>query len=112
MRQRLLDIQIKWLERTAELLVLRRDTLRIIDRAWPLAESDQASGQRPEQTPETPAEQVSSDRKQVPTTQTPRAEASPIASVKGAFSGVVPISLKRFEQSGVARVECPSCGRV
>jgi uncharacterized protein len=34
------------------------------------------------------------------------------ASDKCTFSGVVHISLQRFEESGIARVECPNCGRV
>jgi hypothetical protein len=33
----------------------------------------------------------------------------PPTSVKCTFSGVVPIDLKRFLESGVALVECPDC---
>src|SRR5205807_3875574 len=36
---------------------------------------------------------------------------SDLASVNCTFSGVVPIALQRFEQSGVSLVECPGCGR-
>jgi hypothetical protein len=52
--------QAKWLERAAELLVLRNDTLRIIDGAGPSVEADQASIAEPEQTSETQTDQVSS----------------------------------------------------
>src|SRR5713226_9286776 len=117
------DVQAKWLERAAELLVLRHDTLRIIDGAGLGAEADQASIASPQQTSETQAEQVSSPNEEQkippisPTEQVTQARSrkkavsQPIASVKCTFSGVVPIDLKRFEESGVALVECPGCGR-
>src|SRR5881275_1853310 len=54
------DVQAKWLEHAAELLVLRHDTLRIIDGAFPSVEADQVSSAKSEQTSETQAEQVSS----------------------------------------------------
>ena len=75
------------------------------------------------QTSEKPAEQVSSPNEEqrlpssVPTEQAPLAqsrkkEVSEVAaSDKCTFSGEVQISLQRFEESGVARVECPGCGR-
>src|SRR5438105_849679 len=118
------DVQAKWLERAAELLVLRHDTLRIIDGAFPSVEADQVSSAKSEQTSETQAEQVSSPNEEeqkipssAPTEQAPgarsrkKAVSQPAASVKCTFSGVVQISLQRFEESGVALVECPGCGR-
>ena len=117
------DVQAKWLECAAELLVLRHDTLRIIDGAGPSVEADQASGAMPEQTSDTQAEQVSSPNAQqklpssVPTKQVTQARSrkkavsQTAASDKCTFSGVVQISLQRFEESGVALVECPGCGR-
>src|SRR6266566_9164317 len=36
----------------------------------------------------------------------------PAASGNCTFSGIVPIALQRFKQSGVSVVECPGCGRV
>ncbi len=118
------DVEAKWLEHAAELLVLRHDTLWVIDGASPLVEADQARVSEPVQTSETQAESVSSPNEEqkipssVPTEEATearsrkKAEASPAASDKCAFSGVVPISLQRFEKSGVALVECPGCGRV
>ena len=117
------DVQAKWLEHAAELLVLRHDTLRIIDGAGPSVEADQASIASPEQTNDTQAEQVSSSNEEqkipssVPTEQATQARSrkkavsQPVASDKCTFSGVVQISLKHFEESGVALVECPDCGR-
>ena len=118
-----LDVRAETLEQAASLLVLRKDTLRIIDGAFPGAEADQASIASPEQTSGTQAEQVSSPNEEqkllssVPTEQATQARSrkkavsQPAASVKCTFSGVVPIDLKRFEESGVALVECPDCGR-
>ena len=117
------DVQAGWLEHAAELLVLRHDTLRIIDGAGPSVEADQASGAKLEQTSDTQAEQVSFPNEEqklpssVPTEQVTqvrsqkKAVSQSVASVKCTFSGVVPIDLKRFEESGVALVECPDCGR-
>lgn len=110
------DVQAKWLEQAAELLVLRHDTLRIIEGAGPSVEAELPSS-------ETQAEEVSSSNTQqtfppsVPTEpmiqSRPRKKAVSlsVASDKCIFSGVVPIDLKRFEKSGVALVECPDCGR-
>jgi hypothetical protein len=117
------DVQDEWLERAAELLVLRHDTLRIIDGAGPSVEADQASTAEPVQKSDTQAEQVSSANEaqrlpsSVPIEQATQVRSrkkallQPAASVKCTFSGVVPIDLKRFEESGVAHVECPDCGR-
>jgi AAA domain len=117
------DVRAKWLERAAELLVLRHDTLRIIDGAFPSIETGQISIASPVQTSEVQAEQVSSPSEEqklpssVPIEQATgarsrkKAMSQPATSVKCTFSGVVPIDLKRFEESGVAHVECPDCGR-
>jgi AAA domain len=118
------DVQVKWLERAAELLVLRHDTLWIIDGDAPGIETDQAERAEPAQESETQAEQVSSPNEEqkippsVSTEQPPHAQSRkkagvpPATSDKCTFSGVVQIPLKRFEESSVARVECPGCGRV
>jgi hypothetical protein len=117
------EVQAEWLEGAAELLVLRHDTLRIIDGAYPRIEADQARVAELVQTPETQTEQVSSSNEEqklsssVPTEQATgarsrkKAGSQPVTSDKYTFSGEVQISLKRFEESGVARVECPGCGR-
>jgi hypothetical protein len=117
------DVEAEWLERAAELLVLRHDTLRIIDGAGPNIEADQTSSAKRDAASETQAEQVSSQSGEqkippsVPTEQAPfarsrkKAVSEVAASDKCTFSGIVPIDLKRFEESGVALVECPGCGR-
>ena len=48
------------------------------------------------------------------TMQTPsrkKEEAQPAALGNCTFSGIVPIPLQRFLESGVSLVECPGCGR-
>jgi len=115
------DVRAETLESAASLLVLRRDTLRIIDGAGPGIEAPQSESTGQEQASGTEAEQVSSPNAQpekpisAPTEQVDqarsrkRAVSQPTTSTKCTFSGVVPIDLKRFLESGVALVECPEC---
>jgi hypothetical protein len=117
------DVQEKWLERAAELLVLRHDTFQIIDGEGPGAGTEQATETEKEAVSETPAQQVSSpNEEQAPPRSRPpeqetqarpreKEEAQPAASGNCTFSGIVPISLQHFKQSGVSVVECPGCGR-
>ncbi len=116
------DVQVEWLEQAAELLVLRHDTFRIIDGDGPGIETEQASEAERDTASEIPAQQVSPTNEEqkppsLPAEQVTQAqsrekgESQPVASVNCTFSGVVPIALQRFEQSGVSLVECPGCGR-
>jgi hypothetical protein len=94
------DVRAETLESAAQLLVLRCDTLQILDGARPsvevsrpiLTEPGSANGTEPQR--ETVEEQVHTSK-----------------SPKCTFSGVVSIDLKRFADSGVALVECPDCSR-
>lgn len=122
------DVRAETLEQAASLLVLRKDTLRIIDGAGPGVEADQASGAKPEQANETQAEQVSSPNEEQkippisPTEQGTQAQSrrpeshpksgvqsEPNQSAKCTFFGVVPIDINRYLSSGVTLVECPAC---
>jgi hypothetical protein len=116
------DVQVEWLEQAAELLVLRHDTFRIIDGEGPGVETEQASGTERDAVSEIPVRQVALPNEEqkplsLPTEQVTQApsrkkqEPQPAPSVNCTFSGIVPISLQRFEQSGVSVVECPGCGR-
>lgn len=104
------NVRSETLAKAAELLVLRRDTLRIIDGEGPEVEDPPESQTVPEHTetgdqtpsvvqePATTGSDAVEDRKQ--STKPP----------KCTFSGVVvPIELKRFLNSGIALVECPDC---
>ncbi len=115
------DVRAETLEKAASLLVLRRDTLRIIDGAGPSVEAPPAASTGQAQASGTEAEQVSSPPAQpekppaAPTVQMEQARSRkkaalpPTTSTKCTFSGVVQISLKCFLESGVALVECPEC---
>ena len=115
------DVRVEMLEKAASLLVLRRDTLRIIDGAGPSVEAFPSETTGQEQASGTGSEQVSSPNAQpekptsastelVNQARSPKEAAmQPPTSVKCTFSGVVPIDLKRFLESGVALVECPDC---
>ncbi len=117
------DVQEKWLEQAAELLVLRHDTFEIIDGKGPGAETEQVPVTEKEAASQIPAVPVSSPNEEqelppsVPTEQTmqtpsrKKEEAQPAALGNCTFSGIVPIPLQRFLESGVSLVECPGCGR-
>jgi hypothetical protein len=106
------DVKAETLESAASLLVLRRDTLRIIDGAGPsvevsrpdLTEPGSANGTEPQR------ETVQANGQQN-TTKTVEEQVQTSKSPKCTFSGVVSIDLKRFADSGVALMECPDCSR-
>ncbi len=128
------DMRAETLEKAASLLVLRRDTLRIIDGAGPSIEAPPAESNGLEQASETGAESISESAHppenptqartshidkgdQVPSARSEQAtrnsarggSAQTATSTKCTFSGVVPMDLKRYLSSGVALVECPDC---
>src|SRR6266566_5407949 len=95
------DVRAETLEKAASLLVLRRDTLRIIDGAGPSIEAPPSESTGQEQVSGTEAEQVSSPHAQpkkppsAPTEQVDQARSrkeaasQPTRSPKCTFSGVV-----------------------
>ncbi len=108
------DVQAKWLERAAELLVLRHDTLRIIDGAGPNVEAppSESTGQGNESGAE-PAQEVAQVREKPNVTETnvlAGDSARPAKAIKCTFCEVVPIDLQAFQESGTRLVECPNCG--
>jgi hypothetical protein len=115
------DVRGETLQKAAQLLVLRRDTLRIIDGEGPSVEADPAESTAQEQASGTEAQDVSSPNEEQkippisPTEQVDQARSrkkavsQPAKSIKCTFSGVVQISLNRFLASGVTLVECPDC---
>jgi hypothetical protein len=108
------DVQAETLEKAASLLVLRRDTLRIIDGAGPSVEAppSESTEQGNESGTEPEREAVPSLRKPNTTeTTVPAGDSAQSAkATKCTFSGVVPIDLQRFQESSVRQVECPDCG--
>jgi len=107
------DVQAEWLERAAELLVLRHDTLRIIDGAGPSVEAPRSEstkqGSRTE--PEQEAMQANVQQNTTETGGTVGEQVQTVKTPKCTFSRVVSIELQRFLDSGVTLVECPNCAR-
>src|SRR6266545_245157 len=107
------DVQSRTLEQAAQLLVLRRDTLQIIDGAGPSVAVSGPEGAEPGSAPGTePQQDTVRANGQQNTTKTVDAQVPPSTSPKCTFAGVVAIDLTRFADSGVALVECPDCARL
>jgi hypothetical protein len=110
-----LNVQAERLKSAAELLVLRYDTLRIIDGAGPdapvlqsdEAESASANGKEPQR--ETVQENVQQNTTE--TVETAEEQGQTSTSPKCMFPGIVFIESQRFLESGVRLVECPDCAR-
>jgi len=130
------DVKAETLQAAAELLVLRRDTLRIIDGAGPGLEGPYAEstavarvrGTAAERVPspgalpehrtaaitectETVAPAPSAHHEPATRRDVVRDQKPPAKSTKCTFSGVVPIDATRFLDSGVTLVACPQCAR-
>src|SRR6266702_4047856 len=110
------DVQAERLKSAAELLVLRHDTLRIIDGAGPSVEVPQPDGAEPASVNgKEPQRETVQESEQQNTTETVETAKEPVqtsALPKCTFSRtVVAIDLKRFTASSVTSVECPDCGR-
>ena len=113
------DVLVEMLEKAATLLVLRRDTLRIIDGAGPSIEALQAppekgeNGSRTERETEPERETVHVNHKShtAETVITAEEQVQTVKTPKCTFPGVVSIELKRFQASSTQLVECPDCGR-
>ncbi len=109
------DVRAETLEQAASLLVLRRDTLRIIDGAGPSVEvppsesTEQGNGSGTE--PEREAVQALHVPHTTETGGTVGEQTQTVKTPKCTFPGVVSIDLKRFLDSGIALVECPDCAR-
>ena len=98
------------LKSAAELLVLRHDTLKLIDGAGPRVEVLKRDGAEP--TSENGAERKTvQESEQQNTTETVKEQVQTSKTPKCTFFGKVSIDLKRFADSGVALVECPDCSR-
>ena len=109
------DVRVERLEQTASLLVLRRDTLRIIDGAGPIVEvpapraEEQGDGNGAQREQETAQTDVSPHPME---TSVEAGDSTPSAnSAQCPFSRMeVPIDLQAWAESGTRVVECPDCG--
>jgi len=114
------DVVPSRLKSAAELLVLRHDTLKLIDGAVPdtLAqdrskeEPASVNGQEPERQT-VPEKEQQNPAKTVETAETVQEQEHTSKTANCTFSGeLVPIDLKRFAESSISLVECPHCGRM
>jgi hypothetical protein len=113
------DLRAETLEKAASMLVLRRNTLRIIDGAGPstevpLSESteqEKKSGMEPETEPEQKTAIANQEQNATETVVTAETQVQTGKMPKCMFPGEVSIDLKRFQESDTQLVECPGCGR-
>ena len=109
----LTDVKEETLEEAADLLMLRRDTFRIIDGAGPSVNDQDASSERPAQTEPVDEEKASQASAPKPEQDTSHKgvenQKQSATQPKCTFHGEVPIDLQQFLESGVSLVECPDC---
>ena len=109
------EVKVERLKFAAELLVLRHDTLRIIDGAGPdapIAEREEETKERANGTEqEQETGKVCEQQNTTKTVETAKEQEQTVKSPKCTFFGVVPIDLNRFLNSDTHLVECPDCGR-
>ncbi len=110
------DVRAERLKSAAELLVLRHDTLKLIDGAGKDAGSqDQNEAKPASANGKEPKRQTVPENERAETSQTvetAKEQVQTSTSLKCTFSRtVIPINLKRFTASSVPSVECPLCGR-
>jgi len=109
------DVRAERLKSAAELLVLRHDTLRIIDGAGPSGEVPQPDGAEPASVngkePQRETVQESEQQNTTKTVETAKEQVHTSTLPKCTFFGEVPIDLQRFTDSGITLVECPNCSR-
>ena len=107
------DVQEETLEQAADLLMLRRDTFRIIDGAGPSVDDQDTSSISPAQTELVDTKEESqtlvSKPEQVSERKGVESQKQPATQPKCTFFGEVPIDLQQFLDSGVSLVECPDC---
>ena len=113
------EVKAERLKSAAELLVLRHDTLKLIDGAGPEAlPQDQNKAEPADANEKEPERQTVPEKEQqnptntVETVETAKEQEHTSKTANCTFSGVVPIDLKRFTDSGINLVECPGCGRM
>ena len=108
------DVRAERLKSAAELLVLRHDTLRIIDGAGPDALVENRDGAEPASANRTEQKTVQESEQQntTKTVETAKEQGQTSTSPKCTFFGEVPIDLQRFTDSGITLVECPNCSRM
>jgi len=104
------DVRAETLELAAQLLVLRHDTLRIIDGAGPGVEAPPSEAGEQGNGPEQEAASSSGAPHTTETNASAEDSARSAKAPKCTFRTVIPIDLQAFQESGTRLVECPDCG--
>ena len=108
------DVRAETLEQAASLLVLRKDTLRIIDGDGPGVEAPPSEAEEQGNGNGTQAEQETARTDVSPHPM--ETSGAPLESVPSANAGKctfceeIPIDLQVWAESGTRVVECPDCG--
>jgi hypothetical protein len=113
------DVLAEMLEKAATLLVLHRDTLKLIDGTGPSIEAPQTilpeqgkeDGTEPETEPGREVAQADLVPHTIETVETVDNLVQTGKMPKCTFPGLVSIDLKRFQDNDTQLVECPGCGR-
>ncbi len=109
------DVRAETLQTAASLLVLRRDTLRIIDGAGPSVEVHPPEAAEQRSVPQAETEEVSAldppKQRPLQRDETGGTQAE-VHSAKCSFSGPIELDAVRLVQSTILQVQCPSCGSV
>jgi AAA domain-containing protein len=113
------EVRAERFKSAAEQLVLRHDTLKLIDGAGPEAlQEEQKQADVPGVNGKEPEQQAVEDiavpnaPSTVETVETAKEQEETNKTANRTFSGVVRIDLQRFTDSGINLVECPGCGRM
>ena len=112
------EVKAERFKSAAELLVLRHDTLKLIDGAGTDAlPQDQKQADVPGVNGKEPEEQQTVPENAVlnapsTTVETVKEQEPSSKTANCTFSGVVHIDPQRFTDSGINLVECPGCGRM
>ena len=109
------DVRTETLEQAAQLLVLRHDTLRIIDGAGPSVEIPRSDAPEQESIQETAAGEAkaSAASKEQPLSHDEVGETQrAVPSTHCSFSGPIKLEAASFLESKVEAVQCPTCGSV
>ena len=97
----------------AELLVLRHETLKLIDGVGPeFLPQDQNKTERASMNGKEPEQQTGTEHAVPSTGETVKEQGDAGKTANCTFSGVVRIDQQQFINSGINLVECPLCGRM
>ncbi len=109
------DVKVEMLEKAASLLVLRRNTLWIIDGAGPTVEIPRSDTTGQESVPQTEAGEakaLDAPKQQPPYHDEGRETQGAVPATNCSFSGPIKLEAARWLESKVEVVQCPACGSV